>query len=387
MSQAQQLHPDTTRARAGLCASLLGLVLNALLAASKMVVGSLSGAVSIFADGINNLSDTGSVLISLLSLHLARKPGDRDHPYGHGRMEYIGTLGIAVIILYAGIDLLRRSIAAIAAPQAPHFNWLLAGITALSLPVKGFMWWYNQKQGKAHKLVTLQAAAQDSRNDVLITTAVLLGFLAAHLFNILLDGWLGLLVSAFILFSGIQLIRETITSLIGGRPDRELGQRVLAIIQKHPEITGVHDFVLHDYGPGRTMASIHVEVPAHVRLLDIHEVVDLIEQEVMQELNLPIAIHMDPTLPEDAPGQQVKASIEAFLSAQQPPMSLHDFRVVPGKRVIKLIFDVVVPADDHDESLVERISAYARTLDPRHVCVIGLDRDYFTHDQGTQEDA
>lgn len=385
MAQSKPKNQEQTRAQAGLRASLLGLLLNALLAATKMVAGSVSGSVSIFADGINNLSDTGSVLVSLLSLRMARKPEDRDHPFGHGRIEYIGTLAIAVIILYVGIDLLKRSIAAIAAPEAPYFTWLLFGATALSLPVKAFMWWYNREKGRAHNLVTLLAASQDSRNDVLVTSAVLQGFLASHLFGLVLDGWLGLVVSGFILFSGIGLIRETITSLIGGRPDRELGKQILAIIGKHPEITGVHDFMLHDYGPGRTMASIHVEVPEDVRLVDIHDVVDQIEQEVLHELNLPITIHMDPTLPADAPGQEVKASIEAFLAGMTPPLTLHDFRVVPGKRVIKLIFDVVVPAEYHDDTLIQRISDFAKTLDERYTCVIQLDRDYFTHTENSPE--
>ncbi len=171
MAQSKPKNQEQTRAQAGLRASLLGLLLNALLAATKMVAGSVSGSVSIFADGINNLSDTGSVLVSLLSLRMARKPEDRDHPFGHGRIEYIGTLAIAVIILYVGIDLLKRSIAAIAAPEAPYFTWLLFGATALSLPVKAFMWWYNREKGRAHNLVTLLAASQDSRNDVLVTSA------------------------------------------------------------------------------------------------------------------------------------------------------------------------------------------------------------------------
>lgn len=365
------------RAREGLRASFIGLLVNALLAASKIILGSLAGSVSILADGINNLSDTGSVLISFFSMRLARKPGDREHPFGHGRMEYIGSLAIAVVILYIGIDLLKSSAAAIMKPEAPQFSWLLAGVTALGIPAKVFLYMFYRKRGKAYGMSTLMAAAQDSFNDVLITTAVLLGLFASRFLNIQADGWLGALVSLFILWSGISLIRETVSDLLGGKPDRELGRKALDILRKYPEIKGTHDFVLHDYGPGRSMASIHAEVDAASSLTDIHDVIDLAEQEVQQELGLLMTIHMDPVLPPDAPGQEVKAALKDFLARQNPPLSMHDFRLVPGKRVIKLVFDVVVPADYQDVGLEARIEAFAKELDERHHCVIQLDRDYF----------
>lgn len=385
MHSTGQTNHTQTRAQAGLRASFLGLALNLLLSASKFTTGLLSGSVSILADGINNLTDSVSVLISLASLRAAQKPGDREHPFGHGRMEYIGTLAISVIILYVGIDLLRNSALAIIKPREMVASWLLLGITAISIPVKLFMWRFYLRRGRAHGLPSLLAAAQDSFNDVLVTSAVALGYLCLLLFGIQLDGWMGALVSLFILYSGFNLIRETITSLIGGKPDRELGVKILAIINKYPEIIGVHDFLLHDYGPGRTMASIHVEVPSDVLLLDIHEVVDQIEQEVLRQLGLPITIHMDPVLPATAPGQEVKASLEQYLLGLTPPLSLHDFRMVPGKRQIKLVFDVVVPAEYHNEQLTAQIADYARSLDPRYQCVIRLDPDYFT-DQPPQVD-
>lgn len=376
------------RARVGLRASLIGLLLNALLAASKIAVGSLSGSVSILADGINNLSDSGSVLISWFSLRMSQKPSDKDHPFGHGRIEYIGTLAIAVIILYVGIDLLKNSALAVLKPEAPQFSWLLAGITAVSVPVKLFMWRFYLKRGRAYNISSLNAAAQDSLNDVLITSMVVLGLLASHFFNVQLDGWLGALVSLFILWSGIKLVRENSTALIGGKPDAELGGKILDIIKQYPEITGVHDFMLHDYGPGRTMASLHAEVPADSLLVEIHDVIDQAEQEIQQKLGLPITIHMDPTLPPDAPGQEVKAALESFLASHVPPLSMHDFRIVPGKRVIKLVFDVVIPTDYHNPRLTDEISKYARSLDARHQCVIQYDHDLFNRlNDGEDEEA
>ncbi|NLX83771.1 MAG: cation transporter [Clostridiales bacterium] len=380
--QAQQ----EERARIGLRASLVGLLVNALLAVSKIIAGSVSGSVSILADGLNNLSDTGSVLISWMSMHIARKPEDRDHPLGHGRFEYIGALAIAVVILYVGIDLLKSSINAIVHPHKPLFTWWIAAFTALGIPLKIFLYIYYKKRGKAYKLATLNAAAQDSFNDVLITSAVLIGLFLSHFWGLMVDGWLGLLVSCFILWSGFSLIRNTITLLVGGKPDKETGSKILAIISKHPQIKGIHDFVLHDYGPENMMASIHVEVDALTSLLDVHDVVDSIEQEVLQTLHLPITIHMDPVLPIDAPGQEVKQRIAQFLKEQDTPLSMHDFRIVPGKRVTKLIFDLVVPESfQDDQALIQRIASFAQSLDTRYECVIGIDRDYFAEQPDSEE--
>ena len=365
------------RARSSLRASFVGLAVNACLALSKIIAGSISGSVSILADGINNLADTGSVLISWLSMYLARKPGDKNHPFGHGRMEYIGSLAIAVLIIYVGIDLIKSSLDAILRPQAPTFSWWIAGLTALSIPAKLFLYRYYKKHGRAYNMTTLLAAAQDSINDVVISLAVLSGLFASHFLNLLVDGWLGLLVSVFILISGFKLIRDMMNALIGGQPDRELGNKILRILARYPEITDTHDFVLHDYGPGRSMASIHAEVDADSQLIEIHDVVDQAEQDIMQELGLSITIHMDPTLPSDAPGQEVKSELKAFLASRTPPLSLHDFRLVPGRRIIKLIFDVSVPVDYQAEGLIKEIETFARSLDPRYQCVIQIDRDYF----------
>lgn len=367
------------RAQAGLRASYIGLFVNIVLAVSKIVLGSLSGSVSILGDGFNNLSDTGSVLISYFSLRMAAKPGDKDHPFGHGRMEYLGALGIALLILYIGIDLIKKSILAIQSPDRPMFTWLIFAITAAGVPVKFLLWRYYRVQGKRFDMATLRAAAQDSINDVIITSSVLLGMLVSHLFDLTLDGWLGLLVAAFILFGGIKIIKETVDDLLGGPPDRELGFKVLEILKRYPEILGVHDFVLHNYGPGKSMASIHAEVEASASLLEIHEVVDRAEQEVLAKLALPLVIHMDPVLPDDEPGQTRKALLSAYLADMSPPLRLHDFRVVPGKRIIKLIFDIEVPIDfEGEEALIQQVSTYAKTLDVRHHCVIGIDKDYFS---------
>lgn len=365
------------RAREGSRASFIGLLVNSLLAASKIIVGSLSGSVSILADGINNLTDTGSVLISFFSLKAAQKPEDKEHPFGHARLEYIGTLMISLVILFVGIELMKSSISAIIAGSKPQFSWWVAGLTALSIPAKIFLWRFYRKRGLRYDIPTMMAAAQDSLNDVVTTGTVLLGLFASHFLNLLLDGWVGVLVSLFILYGGFKLVRETVTSIIGGKPNVQLGQDILEIVKKYPKITGVHDFMLHDYGPGRSMASFHAEVDADEKLSEIHEVIDQLEQEITSRFKMPITIHIDPTLPKDAPGQEVKDQIEQYLQTLHPQLSLHDFRIVPGKRVIKLVFDVVVPLDYHNKDLMKQISDYAKSLDSRHECHIQFDRDYF----------
>ncbi len=376
MSTNNTIHTEE-RAREGSRASFIGLLVNSALAAIKVAVGSLSGSVSILADGINNLTDTGSVLISYFSLKMAQKPEDSDHPFGHARVEYIGTLLISLIIMYVGIDLLKSSINAIVAGSKPLFSWWVAGLTALSIPAKIFLWRFYRRRGETYGIPSLMAAAQDSLNDVVATSTVLLGLFVSHFFGVQLDGWVGILVSLFILYGGFQLVRETATSIIGGKPNVQLGKDILEIVKKYPQITGVHDFMLHDYGPGRSMASLHAEVSADEKLTEIHEVIDQLEQEITTKFQMPITIHMDPTLPPDAPGYEVKTKIEDYLQNLNPDLSLHDFRIVPGKRVIKLVFDVVVPLDYHNKELIKQVSDYARTLDPRHECHIQLDRDYF----------
>lgn len=367
------------RAQVSLRATVIGLAANVVLAASKIAVGLASHSVSVLADGFNNLSDTGAVLVSFFSMWLAQKPRDKEHPFGHGRLEYIGSLAISVLILYIGIDLMRTSFEAVRTPQAPLFSWTVLLITAASIPVKVFLYFFYKKHGKAHGIDTLLASAQDSANDVLTTSAIIAGLLLSHFQGVLIDGYLGLGVAGLIIYSGIRIMRDTVNRLIGGKPDKALGNQAISMLLAHPDIQGVHDFVLHDYGPGRAFASVHAEVDASGNILEIHEVIDQAELEILEKLHLPINIHMDPVVKdeggEDSPGKR----IAGYLSAYDPPLSMHDFRVVPGKTLIKLIFDIIVPLDAarSDEEIAADITAFARSLDPRYRCIIHVDHDYF----------
>jgi cation diffusion facilitator family transporter len=331
------------------------------------------------ADGFNNLSDTGTVLVSFFSMWMARKPRDKEHPFGHGRMEYIGSLAISVLILYIGIDLLRTSLGAIRSPQAPIFSRTVLIITAASIPIKGFLYYYYRKYGKAHGIDTLLASAQDSLNDMITTTVIIIGLLLSHFLGILIDGYLGLAVAGIIIWSGIKIMLDTVNRLIGGKPDKQLGSEAISILLSHPQIKGIHDFVLHDYGPGRAFASVHAEIDAKEDLLEIHEVIDLAEREIMDRLHLPINIHMDPVVEDEGGADSPGKLISEYLTSLDPPLSMHDFRVVPGKYLMKLIFDITVPVDAKkpDDEIVAEISAFASSLDPRYRCIISVDHDYF----------
>lgn len=367
------------RAQGNLRATVIGLVANVLLAASKIIVGITARSVSVTADGLNNVTDMGAVLVSFISLRLARKPRDREHPFGHGRVEYIGSLAIAMLILYLGMDLARTSWTAIRHPEAPIFTWITFFITAAGIPVKIFLYFFYRKTGRTYGIGPLLASAQDSLNDVLTTSVILAGLLLSHFFGLLIDGYLGMGVGILILWSGFRILRDTVSRLIGGEPDKELGTQAIAILRSYPEILGLHDFMLHDYGPGRAYASVHAEVSAEASLLSVHGAIDRAEREIMDRLDLPINIHIDPVLGEEAEDGSPAKQIAAHLAEHDPPLSMHDFRMVPGKTLIILIFDITVPADvqREEENIIRDITAFAQSLDPRHRCIINVDHDYF----------
>lgn len=367
------------RGRYGTLGSVVGIGVNLLLSAVKFVIGTLTGSVAVSADAANNLSDAAGSIVSLLSVRIAQKPIDREHPYGHGRMEYLGALGVGLLILFMGVELLKSSVDSILHPAALEFSWVTFIILVISILLKGWLYLFYNKVGKTINSGTLQAAAKDSVSDVLATSAVAISVLVAHLTGLKIDGWMGLIVALLVLKAGYGVLRETVDSLLGGKPDPETGKRIKQILERHEEILGTHDLMVHDYGPGRCVASIHAEVPADGNVLDLHEVIDRAELEIAEQLNIPICIHMDPITTGDSETESVREKIAAYLKTVDPELMLHDFRRVPGKDQINLVFDVVVPADWRDtDSLRDKIRAYASSLDHRHNCVIRFDIDYFS---------
>ena len=365
----------------GTLGSVTGIALNLLLSLSKILLGFITGSVAVMADGVNNLSDAGGSLITLVAVRMAQKPQDEEHPFGHGRIEYLGALGVGMLIGVFGLELLQSGVEGILHPEAAGFSWLTVGILAAGVLVKLWMGRFYSVLGQKTENPTLLAASKDSLSDVLATGAVALSAVATMLFGWPMDGYVGTLVSLLVLKAAWDVLRETVSRLLGSAPDKEKGDRILEMLLRYPGVLGAHDLVLHDYGPGRAMASVHAEVAADSDLVAIHEVIDNAEREISRELNIPICIHMDPVLTHDEKTETARAQMAAYLASLTPPLKLHDFRRVPGNRNINLVFDVLLPPQEHNlDALRDGICAHARTLDPRYRCVIHFDRDYFNYD-------
>lgn len=365
------------RGQYGTLGSVVGIGVNVLLALLKLLVGTLTGSVAVVADAANNLSDAGGSVVSLISMRIAQKPVDRDHPFGHGRMEYIGALGVGVIILLMGVELLKSGVESILNPEALAFAWVPFGILVGSILLKGWLYFFYNKVGSVINSSALLAAAKDSLSDVMATSAVAVSMLVGHFAGVAIDGWMGVIVALLVLRAGWEVCRDTVDSILGGKPDPELGQEIARLMMQYDLILGVHDLIIHDYGPGRCVASVHAEVPSTGSLVEIHEVIDRAEQEIGRQLNIPICIHMDPIETGNHEIDAIRTQMAAYLRTIDPALKLHDFRRVPGEDRINLIFDVVLPADWHEQDALRRqLCDYAQTLDSRHMCVIHFDIDY-----------
>ncbi len=287
----------TVRSCVGVMAGIVGIICNLLLAAAKMILGFFSVSLSITADALNNLSDAASSIVTLVGFQLAKRPADKDHPYGHGRYEYLAGLGVSVLILFIGFELIKSSVSKIIQPEASSYTLITLSILLISMFVKLWMCGFLGKLGKHIDSAALKANATDSRNDVIATAAVLLGCLCQYIWNIPLDGYIGLGVSVFILYSGICSAKETISPLLGAQADELLIQQLSDLILSHEKILGIHDLLVHDYSPGRCYASVHAEVSAKYDPITCHEIIDHIEAEVSSKLNVQLVIHFDPIEP------------------------------------------------------------------------------------------
>lgn len=368
--------PDV-RAAYGTLASVAGVLLNLLLAGGKFLMGLISGSLAIVADAANNLSDAAGSIVTLITTRLARKPVDMDHPFGHGRMEYLGSLAVGVLILTMGVTLLKDGVLAVLHPQAPRISWAVVVVLIVSIAGKLWLCLFHRRLGRETKNSTLQAVSKDSMGDVLSTSAVLLSLLLYHFFGWELDGWMGIVVSLVVLKAGFDVCRETLDSLLGGRPDPERIQQIRELLLAREGIYGLHDLVLHDYGPGRCFATVHAEVDADGSILAIHELIDDAEREIGQKMNMPICIHMDPIVTSDEATNRVRQQMNDFLTSFDPQLSMHDFRMVPGEGHTNLIFDCVLPAGyANQQALHSALEAYAKSLDGRYQLVVMFDTDY-----------
>lgn len=369
---------QAVRKRLGTLGSAVGVGVNALLAAGKLLLGTMTGSVAITADAVNNFSDAAGSIVSLVSMRLAQKPIDREHPFGHGRMEYLGALAVGLLILMMGVETFRDGVDSILHPGTVAFGWLPFWLLVASVSIKGGLFLFYRGVGQLIDFPSLIAAAKDSLSDMLATTAVVISMIASHGFGIPIDGWMGVAVALLVLKAGFDVVRETVDSLMGGRPDPELGREIITRLTAYEHILGTHDLLIHDYGPGRCFASIHAEVPADGSILLLHEIIDRAEREIGDALNIPLCIHMDPIVSGDAETDAVQAHLVSFLKGLDGHFMLHDLRMVPGENRTNLVFDVVIPAGYREtKQLTERLCAAAKEMDPRYECVIHYDIDYY----------
>lgn len=373
---------DTTnpavRAAYGNLASWVGIFCNLLLCTGKFLAGTLSGSISIAADAVNNLSDASSSVVSLIGFKLGARPADEEHPYGHARFEYLAGLAVAVMVLVIGVELLKSSAEKILHPAPVTFSWVAMGVLAASIAVKLWMALFNRTLGRRINSGSLIATAADSRNDVLTTSAVLIASLVSHFIHVELDGWMGVAVALFILYSGVGLIKDTIDPLLGVAPDPELVKHIHDKIMSYPGVLGTHDLMVHDYGPGRQFASVHVELAAEDDVMKSHELIDDIERDFLKNDRLPVVIHFDPIVTSDAQVGDMRRWLADAVKTIDPGLTIHDLRMVPGKTHTNVIFDCVTPPGFAMGSarLKEAIEKLVREKDPNYFCVITVESSF-----------
>ena len=373
---------NATRTAYGALSGTVGIICNLLLCAFKIIVGTLTASISIVADGLNNLSDMGSSLITILGFKLANKPADKDHPFGHGRLEYMSAFIVAILILLVGFELLKTSgNALINGTPMPTYSAVSIIVLAVSVVFKVWLFLFNRKLGKKIDSEALLATAQDSLNDSVATAVILLSVGISKLvtlpFN--LDAVMGIGVSIFILASGFNAARDTLNSILGEPPENELIRDLENTILAHDEFVGIHDLMVHNYGPGRLFASVHVEVPQDIDIVTCHEQIDLCEKEIYEKLKIALVIHMDPIDVNNESVNAVKQQMVSGIKEINPELTLHDFRMTPfANKQTNLIFDVVLPQNlkISVEELDAKIKDLAKEINPTFCCVITFDQDF-----------
>ncbi len=372
---------DTTSAASrnsyGKLSGYTGIACNAILFAIKIVAGIISGSISVISDAFNNLADMASSVVTLLGFKLASKPADKEHPFGHGRMEYMSGFIVSALIIFVGFQLVKSSVEGIINPTPIKFSVISVVIIVASIFLKVWMYFFNRYIGKTISSKTVMATAQDSLNDTIATTSVLISTLISIFSPVNIDPYIGIVVSAFIIIGGFKFANEMLSQLLGEPPSEEFVADLKQRIMQSEMFCGMHDLIVHDYGPGRCFVSVHIEVPADADMIKCHEDIDECEKRIGQELNITLVIHMDP-IDRGEETLLLRDKISSVVTNIDPVLSIHDFRIVKGEKCINLIFDVVVPYTVNTElSVIEKaIQEGASLLDSRYNCVIQFDRSY-----------
>lgn len=373
-----QTAPARVRKIYGMICGIIGIILNVLLFAGKFFAGKISGSIAITADAFNNLSDAGSSAITLMGFQLGGQKADADHPFGHGRIEYLSGLMVSALILLMGFELAKSSILKILHPTLVSYSTLALVILLISVCVKLYMAWYNKRIGEKIDSAAIRATGMDSLSDSLATAAVLVAALVSRYTGLMIDGWVGVFVALFILRSGLEAAKDTINPLLGQPPTPEYVKKITNIVMAHDTVLGVHDLIVHDYGPGRAMISLHAEVSADGDIMEIHDEIDNIESELQEELGCIAVIHMDPLVTNDAETNETKKMVTNLIHSIDESISIHDFRMVKGPSHTNLIFDAVLPFgySHSDEEMEEIIKTAVREIPGNYYAVVQVEHSF-----------
>ncbi len=369
----EQTDNPQVRTAYGMMAGIVGICCNLILFGAKMGAGFMTGSISIMADAFNNLSDAASSIVGFVGMKMAQKPADESHPFGHGRIEYISAFIVAFIVIQVGFSLLKTSLGKILHPEELTFGIISVGILMLSVGVKLWMAFFNRNLGRRVQSSVMKATAADSLGDVAATSATILSIVVFGVWKVNIDGLVGLVVSVLVMIAGVNIAKDTLEPLIGGPIDPEVYRKIVDFVNGYEGIVGSHDLIVHNYGPGRSMASIHAEVPSDVEIEISHEVVDRIERDAAEKLGIFLVIHMDPVELKNTQLRELRQMAEGVLRGLDERLTLHDFRVVEGTRRTNLIFDLVVPRDytkQMQDACKQEICRKLRELDERYCCVI-----------------
>ncbi len=375
----ERVEDSSVREAYGILAGFVGIACNLILCAMKFVIGTLSGSIAIQADAVNNLSDVGSSAVMLIGSKMAGKPADREHPYGHARMEYIAALIIAFFILIVGFELGRESVMKIIAPEPVEFSMAMIAVLVGSILVKLWMSRFTANIGRRINSSTMSAATSDSIADVISTGAILLSSVIGYFKGVNIDGYIGVVVAGFVLYSGVSILRDTISPLMGEAPDPKVVAELTDRILSYDGIIGIHDILVHSYGPGKLIASAHAEVRSDCDLMAIHETIDTAEREVGVQMGIMLTLHLDPVEVDNAVLNETREQIKGILAEIDETLRFHDFRMVRGENRTNLLFDIVVQPGRKPEEIAElkqRVADEAARLNPAYHCILSVDVDH-----------
>lgn len=371
-------HPKV-RTAYGLLAGTVGIICNLILFTVKIIIGYFINSISVMADAFNNLSDAASSVIGLVGVKIAQKPADKEHPFGHGRSEYIAAFIVSFLILQVGLSCFKNSFQKILKPQVVDFYLPAIIILALSILIKLWLSFFNRKLGKLTNSEVMKATATDAFGDVLITSVTVLSIIVGKIIGVPIDGWMGTIVSVFVLLAGFNIAKETLEPLIGPAISREIYEKITEKVESYDCIIGSHDLIVHNYGPSRTMATIHVEVPRTTKLEDAHEIIDQIERDILREMNIFIVIHLDPVETEDVNVLEKRKEVTDIIHNIEPDATMHDFRILEEGGVRKLIFDIVIPYSYKSKDkilLITEIEKRIKEINEKDQAVITVDYSY-----------